>query len=240
MSEHKSRIGIIIATCLGVLLTGGRLVKSCSKGVKGSVKTINTVDDLSHIRVSKGVSSGSKSSEVGTFLSHANNISSFTDEFVLPNSNPTKLEINTVFMTSGLGTLLLNTNNDTLQIDSIHHFMDFKIYVPNIYTIREYFNNKNVLQFTNGLERIRIFKTFPLPPNRKLGEWKENNLGMRYRIRESSYKDEELEYSYHLRTERSLYQIHYSRVVSVKEDIPKYLFRLEAFIQLIAEEEKQT
>ncbi len=235
MSDNKSNIKIIIIVCLGVLLPVGRLLKSCGKAAKGGVKAIDNVENLSHIKVPKGVTE-LKSSHLAEIISHLNDVNSVVDKFMLPHSNPTKREINALLGSSGLAAFLLDDISDSLQIDSIHQFIDLKIYVPNVYTVPKYFNTNNSTEFVNGLERIRIFKSFSIPPNRKLGEWQENNKGIRYRMEEATYDNEILEYSYHLRTERSLYQIHYSRVVNAKEDIPKYLFRLEAFIQLIEED----
>lgn len=230
MSDNKSILGIVLAGSIGLLVTCGRLVKSCGKTAKG-IHVVEGIEDFSHIKLNT-INKGVRSSKVAEGLSNVNHINTIADKFILPDENSTKKEASIALNTSKLNMYLTNSPGDLFYVDSIHCFKDFKVYVPNIYRIHEYTNKKEVLQFTYGIERIRIAKTRRLTTNRS-GEWLTNKKGVHYKLRNSSYVDEVLEYSYYFKTRNRLYQIYYIRDVSKKADIPKYIHRLEAFIQLI-------
>lgn len=232
MSEDKSRLSVIVASCLGVLLVGGRLVKSCTKAAKGS-KAIQAVDDLSGIRLSKEAV-GSESINFIEGLSHLSDAKDLTNAFILPDQPATLNQINTLLSSSVLSGYLLNETQGELHIDSVHHFIDLNIYVPEVYSIKGT-NNQNTVKFINRDEEIQLTKTFHISPNTKLGAWTDNKKGIRYKQGNAEFANSVLHYSYVLRTNKSLYKMEYKRKLSDKKDIPKHILKLEAFIQLLEE-----
>lgn len=239
MNKIKPIIRGISLIALACVLTSVGGVRACGRLAKGAkaakaAKSADSAYDLARAYRATNAMKNAKTSDVFTnALSHVNDVQTLANVFVIDKEDNSISDINTTLYKSGLGKYFTGSITDTFYVDSIHRFQDLNIYVPEMYSIYEYYNNKDVLQLSYGIERIRLSTTMLSSASRNKVVWLTNKNGIKYRSRSYRYQDELLEYSYYVESKKQMYKLYFAREISKEEDIPKYIHRLEALIQLI-------
>lgn len=220
------------------LTSVGRLVKSCGK----SAKHLDTIEDASRFsrpsRYLDDAGDASRfrhSSEATEVITRIDDFNSITESLELDES-PSLTQVNANIDKSRLSEYFKYGTTQEFKIDSIHHFKGFKIYVPNFYKIREYKGGRkkrDVLQLQNGEKRFRISKVMSVTAY-KADAWIDNQSGVLYKPRTSSYVNDYFEESYYIRGKGAIYQVYFECDEIDKHEIPEYSKLVQAFIHLIS------
>lgn len=246
MSNVKSiirGIGVIALACVLTSVGGIRACGRLAKGAKAAkaAKAADRAYDISRAYRATNAIKNAKNSEILTnALSHVKDVKTLADVFIIDEKKNSISDVNTTLYKSGLGKYFTGSITDTFYVDSIHRFQDLNIYVPEMYSIYEYYNNKDVLQLSYGIERIRLSTTMLSITSKNKAVWLTNKNGIKYRSRSYKYQEELLEYSYYIESKKQMYKLYFAREISNEKDIPKYIHRLEALIQLIEDSDTTT